>query len=123
MLGRYNLYENDITLVKQLGYHLKVIHVSACRVPGLESDVVKHQKKNTVNSVKLDNNISRACSKVQEYALCNEWNYYVTMTLDPVKYDRYNLRAWQKDLHDFLHNFNRRRSLNWVPTCTMFLKD
>ena len=109
MFGRYNNYEENVTIVKQYGdYKLKVVNLSCCRIAGLESDAPK--KKNSVNAQKLSNNVIRAKTKVQELAICNDWDLFVTLTLDASKYDRYNLRVWQKDLHDFLHNFNRRRS-------------
>lgn len=92
-----------------MGDKLKVVNVSACRIPGLV-DAKKKAKKNTVNDEKLGNNISRARTKVQEYAMCNDWNYFVTLTLDPAKYDRFDLSHWQHDLSEFLHNFNRRRN-------------
>ena len=108
MLGTYNLYENDITIVKQCGNKLKVIHIASCRKSGFESPY--EVKKNSVNEFKLSNNISRAKSKIYELALCNDWEYFVTLTISPKKYDRYNLKAYYKDLSEFLHNFNRRRT-------------
>lgn len=107
-LGRYNAYEDDITIVKQLGDFLKIVNVSSCRIAGLELDI-EYTKKNTVNTVKLSNNIIRAKSRVLELALCNDWEYFVTFTINPDKYDRYNLKTYYRDLSEFLHNFNRRR--------------
>lgn len=109
MLGTYNLYEQDILTVKQFGlHHVQVSMLSSCRKAGFEAPNNK-SKKNTVNQQKLENNISRAKSKIREYALCNEWMYFATFTIDKKKYDRYNLKAYIKDFAEFLHNFNRRR--------------
>lgn len=60
-----------------------------------------------VNDVKLENNISRAKNKVMEYGLCNEFKYFITLTIDPKKYDRYDLRTYYKDFTQFLRNYNR----------------
>lgn len=112
MLGRYSLYEHDITTVKQYGdYQLKVTHLSSCRIAGLEPFKEKaFSKKNSVNSEKLSNNLIRAKSKVNELAICNPWEYFVTFTIDKSKYDRYNLKAYYRDFSEFIHNFNKRRS-------------
>lgn len=57
---------------------------------------------------KLDNNISRAKSKIFEYALCNEFDYFITLTLDKSKYDRYNLDKFIKDLGQVIRNRRKK---------------
>lgn len=62
------------------------------------------------NDKKLENNLSRARSKVFEYALCNDFKYFVTLTLDKNKYDRYDLKKFIKDLGKLIQNhFNRKK--------------
>ena len=111
MLGQYGLYDYNITTVKQYGdYKLKVTLMSACRSAGLEPMIDKPKvKKNTVNDEKLSNNLCRAKSKVNELALCNSWDHFVTFTIDKTKYDRYNLKAYYRDFSEFIHNVNKRR--------------
>lgn len=58
------------------------------------------------NLNKLDNNISRARSKIKEYSLCNEFEYFVTLTIDSTKYDRYNFKQYYKDFSKFINNYN-----------------
>ncbi|MBQ8803346.1 MAG: hypothetical protein IJZ53_06925 [Tyzzerella sp.] len=110
-LGQHFLYQEDITIVKQLGdSRLKVVNLSACRVSGLEEDkLIEYSKKNTVNTEKLSNNIVRAKTRINELALCNPWSYFVTLTINQEKYNRYDLKVYYRDLSEFLHNFNRRR--------------
>ena len=60
-----------------------------------------------VNTKKLDNNISRAKAKVKEYGLCNDFEYFVTLTLDPKKYNRADLKKYKKDLGDFTRNYKK----------------
>ena len=60
------------------------------------------------NDCKLDNNISRAKSRVRELALCNEWQYFATLTIDSKKQDRYNLKDYIKDLGNWIGNYNRK---------------
>ena len=40
--------------------------------------------------------------------LCNEWDYFTTFTLDPNKYDRFNLQKWHKDFTQWIRNYRRK---------------
>lgn len=64
-------------------------------------------KRGQANYKKLDNSISRSKSKVFEYAICNEFDYFVTLTIDPKKYDSNNLEKYYKDLSQFIRNYRR----------------
>ena len=110
-LGQSYLYDNDVTIVKQLGdSRLKVINMSVCRISGLEPDgFIEYTKKNSVNSEKLSNNVARAKTKINELALCNPWSWFVTLTIDKDKYDRYDLKTYYKHFSQFLNNLNRKR--------------
>lgn len=68
--------------------------------------------KNTVNDIKLDNNISRAKSRVKELGLCNIWDYFATITLDRKKYDRYNLKKFKIDLGAYINYLNNYYNIN-----------
>ena len=78
-----------------------------CWVLASEVDEFIHDNNNKLSSdVKLANNISRAKSKVFEYAYCNHWDYFITLTISPEKYDRYDLKTYIKDLGKFINNYN-----------------
>ena len=68
----------------------------------------KYVKKNTVNEDKLLCNMSRARQKMFEWAMCNEWNFFVTLTLDKKKYDRYDLGKYIVDLSRFIRHYRER---------------
>ena len=70
-----------------------------------------HSPKNTVNTKKLECNMSRAKQKVFEWAMCNEWDYFVTLTLDKKKYDRYNLKKYISDLSLFIRHYRERHDV------------
>lgn len=61
---------------------------------------------------KLLNNIARARGRVLEIALCNPWEWFVTLTLDGEKQDRSNLDKYIKDLGNWIGNFNRKYGCN-----------
>ncbi len=100
---------HDYTIVKKYGD--SQIKVVSCNT--LITGSKKHQKEKCKEiheyTTKLANNISRAKIKVQEYSLCNEWDYFITLTLDKKKYDRENLARFIKDLTQFIRNNIRRK--------------
>lgn len=77
--------------------------------PGFEEekDIFK-RPRGTANPEKLDNNLTRVRTKIFEYALCNDFHYFVTLTLDPVKYDRYDLKKYIKDLGQFIRDYRKK---------------
>lgn len=97
-------FSYDVVSVKRMGTLDKVCYSYSCRKSGIE--IVQPQKGSKYKG-KLSNNIARTRSKIREYALCNEWKYFATLTIDPAKFDRYNLSAFQKALSEYLHNYNR----------------
>lgn len=61
---------------------------------------------------------SRSRSKVLQYALCNVWDYYVTITVDPKRFDRWDLDAIWNHLYKFFCFYSRtysRLSYLFVP--------
>lgn len=61
------------------------------------------------NEEKLPQNVRRGKSMVFELAICNPWEYFVTLTFSPEKVaDRYDLNACMKSFHKWLNNYNSR---------------
>jgi len=56
---------------------------------------------------KLDCNMARARSVVRELALCNHWDYFVTLTLDGSRSERYDLQLITKKLMQWLQNLRK----------------
>lgn len=103
-------FEYDITTVRSYNGRLKLVRHNALRTKGIE-DVDQHTRKGSVSDVKSDNNISRAKNRVFELALCNPWNIFLTFTLDPRKYDRDDLKKFQKDVGQFIRDYNKKYDL------------
>lgn len=57
-------------------------------------------------------NLSRARSTIFELAICNPWEYFITFTLDPQKYNRTDLKKFSKDLSRFIRNYRARHKAN-----------
>lgn len=56
----------------------------------------------------------RAASRIRDIALCNDMAYFVTLTLDQTKIDRYDIKAITKKLNGWLDNLVRRQGLKYV---------
>lgn len=102
-------YQRDIFTVKQYGEHtVKIAYVQSMREAGWE-DLRDYKPKGTVNEDKLTNNLSRAKATVREYALCNEWDWWCTFTINAEKCERYNLEEFYKKFSEFIHGYNKRK--------------
>ena len=65
-----------------------------------------------VHSEKLEESIIRTRSRIYELAICNEWDFFVTLTLDKSKYDRMDLKKYRKDLAQFIRDYNKKYKIN-----------
>ena len=108
----FSLYDSDVARVEQFGNKRRLILHRSLRKKGIE---VENKKKGlykaeneNVEGKKLDNNISRARSKIFELAYCNHWEYFVTLTINPDKYDRKNLNKYHKDLTQFFRDYKKK---------------
>lgn len=66
-------------------------------------------RKGSVNSVKLDNNISRAKRKIYELSVNNNWEFFFTGTLNPCKYNREDFQSFYKDFADSIKKLNKAK--------------
>jgi hypothetical protein len=53
------------------------------------------------------NNIMRAKKTLDEIGNCNEWDYFVTLTISPEKFDRFDLKSFYKLFSYFKSNYRR----------------
>lgn len=105
-------YRSNFGIVKKYtDEKFKLIHMRACRERGLLC-ASKYVEKGTKNLSKLDNNITRARSAVYELSACNEWDLFVTFTLNKEKYDRHDLKKYIKDLSQFLRDKRKKYGAN-----------
>lgn len=101
-------YILNLSTIKKLGktYKLCTFNIPI-RQSGFEGKK-KFNSKNTVNDKKLLNNIIRAKTTVRNLALCNEFDYFITLTLDKKKYDRYDLKKFIQDLGQFVRDYRKK---------------
>lgn len=103
----YSRYITDYYNIKQ--YNDDMYKLTYCKMPikraGFEDKNFKRSRD--VNDEKLSNNVARARAMVFEYALCNDFQYFVTLTLDKNLHDRYDLKGYIKRLGQFIRNYRR----------------
>lgn len=107
-----NKYLNDYGILRDYnGKGFKLVSLVSYRQAGIEDDDDKRTrtpKGKGGNTCKLVNNLSRTKSKIKELCLCNPWQWFVTLTLDPQKYDRTNLPKFIKDLSQMIRDYRKR---------------
>lgn len=70
-------------------------------------------RKNTVgNGAKLEESISRTRATIFELAICNDWEWFVTLTLNPEYHDRKDLKSYKMKLSTWIKNYNRIHKTN-----------
>lgn len=57
---------------------------------------------------RFSQSISRARNRVFELARCNDWDYFITLTLDRFKQDRHDLDLYRSQLSMMVRNLNRK---------------
>ena len=62
----------------------------------------------------LDRAARRAAAKVRDLALSNTFRWFITLTLDPKKIDRYDVKEVTRHLNTWLDNQVRRRGAAYV---------
>jgi len=103
-----SLYERDIAILKDYGGIKQKLSLNrSLRRKGYELDE-KRPERGTCNLTKLDESLSRTRSTLFELAYCNKFELFVTLTLDPKKYDRNDLKKFKTDLSHWLRNYNQK---------------
>ena len=95
----YNLYQFNHNLFKIVHFKSPLVRVKGA-----------HEVDRSVkgNERKLDQAIARAKRVVLEKALCNDWDWFGTFTLDKTKYDRNDLDKFYKDFTQFIRDQRKK---------------
>jgi len=64
------------------------------------------------NDEKLYASLARSRARIREIAICNNWEYFITMTIDGAKHSRNDLSAFRKKLSKWLNNYNTKMQSN-----------
>ena len=67
------------------------------------------ERRATKGEEKFRESLIRSRTKIFELAMCNDWDLFATFTIDPKKYNRYQLNDFYKAFSKFVNNFNSRK--------------
>ena len=91
-------------------YNKDLYKIIYCKLPvkraGFENKA-NFKRPRDVNDSKLSNNVTRARTKVFDLAICNDFEYFITLTINKEKLDRYELKEYIKKLGQFIRNYRR----------------
>lgn len=74
----------------------------------------KREKGKKSENADMVRSMRRARSNLRRLALANEFDYFVTLTLDPAKIDRYDPAAIMHTMNRWLDNMVRRHGLRYI---------
>lgn len=97
------IYISNVATIKKYGENkYKLTYHKTIREQGWEGE--EAEKPAIQAEEKLSCNIARAKGRIYELAMCNPWENFITCTLDPKKYERSNLKAFNADLSQFIRD-------------------
>ena len=105
------MYERDIAVLKQ--YREDCYRITLHRVirragyEAVDGQPDKGKKNTAGNTKKLEASLSRTKAVIFELSMCNEWEWFVTLTLNPEYHDRKDLNTYKKRLSTWIKNYNR----------------
>ena len=78
-------YDYNICILKKYNDNTyKLTRHNVLRNKGVEIDNQLKSERCSVNDYKLRENLVRARSRIYEYGICNDWDFFVTLTIDKV---------------------------------------
>ena len=109
----YSRYITDYYNIKKLNDDMyKIIYCKLpIKRPGFEQDKKFDRSRNVYDS-KLENSIARSRTRVFEIASCNKFEYFITLTIDREKLDRYDLKEYIKKLGQFIRDYRKKHGVD-----------
>lgn len=105
--------QHDYWNLYDYGGELKFVYVKSGYVTRPQKSkpapTVAVRGNHTSEGERFSQSISRAKSRIFELAICNEFSYFCTFTLDKEKCDRYDLTKFRKAFAQMIRNLNRTR--------------
>jgi hypothetical protein len=107
----YSKKLNDLWSLYKFGNQYKLVYYKTfVNNKGFESN--KKHKTKSCSSERFEESVSRTRAKIFEIAACNDFEYFVTLTLNKEKRDRFDLHGFSKDFAQFVRDENKKRCEN-----------
>lgn len=101
IFSQNSVYDTKCYLYNYNGSNFRICKLNACRNKGYE-DI---DKKNVTCKSDVERiSLSRTRRNIRELALCNNFEYFCTITVSSAKFDRYSLDEVQDNLRKCLRN-------------------
>lgn len=106
----YSLLEEEIAAREEFEY--AILERAAIETDGEFED--RDANAAACHAASVRRSVRRAKKAVRDIARSNDWTYFVTLTLDPDKVDRYSVDEVWKHLRHWLGNNVRRKGLTYL---------
>ena len=107
LFNKNQVFSTRFFLYNYNNYNFRIVKIKSCRNSGYE----EIKKKNSfiyVNSEEIKRpSLSRTKRNIRELALCNDFEYFATFTVNSENCDRYSLNDVQDKLKKVLHKIKR----------------
>lgn len=112
-VGEYCVRDTCLSVTRE-GDFLRVTWTRSSFISGYEKSKKDKEVKYDYEGdfAKSSSSLSRTRSIVREYCRCNSWEYFCTFTINPEKFDRFDLSGFYKSFSKYINNLNSRRKDN-----------
>lgn len=108
LYNKQDVYSTRFFLYNYNGNNFRIVKVKSCRNSGFE-ELKKRNAFIDVNSEEVKRcSLSRTKRNIRELALCNDFEYFATFTVNSEKCDRYSLNDVQDKIKKVLHKIKRK---------------
>ena len=107
IFNKNQVYSTRFFLYNYNNNNFRIVKIKSCRNSGFE-EINKKNSFIDVNSEEIKRqSLSRTKRNIRELALCNDFEYFATFTVNSEKCDRYVLNDVQDKLKKVLHKIKR----------------
>lgn len=107
LFNKYHVYDTKFFLYQYNDNNIRIVKQKYCRNSGYEE--IKKINGDKVDKDEVERiSISRSRRNIRELALCNDFEYFVTLTIDCKKCDRYSIDECQELLRKTLKAYKRK---------------
>lgn len=107
IFNKNQVYSTRFFLYNYNNNNFRIVKIKFCRNSGFE-EIKKKNSFIDVNSEEIKRqSLSRTKRNIRELALCNDFEYFATFTVNSEKCDRYVLNDVQDKLKKVLHKIKR----------------
>lgn len=106
--NKQDVYSTRFFLYNYNNNNFRIVKIKSCRNSGFE-EIKKKDSFIDVNSDEVKRcSLSRTKRNIRELALCNDFEYFATFTVNSEKCDRYTLNDVQDKIKKLLHKIKRK---------------